>query len=178
MVKVLGTLFCGWSMGRTTGKLKFKTFKSHLTNLILLAIPAMAVGAYMIWNGWMVYKSPINQPPFVPDPIILGTCFVRISLGICIVVLVAGLLAVNSRRSVTISPDGVVCITGKREVSILWRDVIATRSQPHQKHFRTLSISNGKDFFRMEAFFFKEFNLVEQVVTKALERQKDSSVEI
>ncbi|MHB2016257.1 MAG: hypothetical protein ACYCW6_04850 [Candidatus Xenobia bacterium] len=159
-------------MATTTQKLRFKTFKASLLKFCLVAIPGLVLAGYVGWDGWHTLHLPQNQPPFIPDPVVIGLCYVRFAFCAVLLVLILGVLMSNVGKSVTITPEGLICRNGKWEMDLLWRDAMVTHSPPGKKSFRAITLSNGSKFYRIEEFFFPDYDLLARVVDKALQKER------
>ena len=165
-------------MGRTTQKLRFKTFKSSVLKFWLIAIPALALAVWLGWDGWHTLHLPQNMKPFVPDPVVVGLCWFRMGFAAFLVIMVISVLTTNMSKSVTIAPEGLVCKNGKWEMDLLWKDAMVSGPPDNKRSFRTLLLSNGRQFYRVEEFFFPDYDLIARVVETAMAKEKTGSKEL
>ncbi len=150
---------------------RYRIFKGDLRNLAVLAAPVAFAAVYMIVRAFVSWHAPQNQPPYTPDPVVFLLCLLQGILGLGLLVSIGLLFTLNQGRVVTLSPDGVMVKSRDGEFAIRFKDAFVRFSPLDRRRFRTLWLSDGKRSVRVESFFFPEFELLERVVAKALDRE-------
>lgn len=152
-----------------------KIFKADMSKFYAFALLAIAVALMLVWQGYhylhFFWKSL--------DPIsIVFSCFLPILFGLIIIFVVVLIFLANASKTIKITPADITYSRGHKTFNTTWKNLIFASTPPEKKNFRQITISDGKNFGKIDEFFFPQYDFIIEIIRKAKSIQKDETFNV
>lgn len=159
--------------GRTPIK-QARVFSSSLRKLVYISPLPLIMSAYFIFFGirsYMKYGS-LNVPGVMEYNLVF--VLIPVAFAALLLLFLLSTFLTNYRKRVTITPEYVEYRQWNHSFKASWKSVSFTPPRSDRKRFRFATISDGKSFGEINAFFFPQFDLLVDVIQYAQESAKDN----
>jgi hypothetical protein len=151
-----------------------RTFESSMRKFYGMALPMLVIAGALAYYGLTQYKiMKYDDGSFPP-----GWLFYLLPWGVS-GLLVLGLLVLfleSHGRKVVLTPKNLECLKGEEAIfKVSYNNLSFTPPRQDQKRFRSALLSDGRNFMRIDEFFWPDFDLMVEVI---LEARKSSRSEL
>ncbi|HEY4000153.1 MAG TPA: hypothetical protein VGO93_14870 [Candidatus Xenobia bacterium] len=129
----------------------------------------LLVGAVVAWRHIYTLKAVASAPPTY-DPLGLAFILGRIAIALFIFMRITAEYLLKAGCKVVITPSEAICSSRYLSYSFPYHASFATYSPFTQYFYRAVTLAHGAAHYRIEAFYFPEFALLERVLVKALDK--------
>ena len=140
-------------------------YKASMKYFFFSLVPAVPAVCCLGYYGIDTLKK---IPAEAEDPFRFISGYLPIIMAVlCFIALIA-VFVLNFRRKVGISSTHFIYTNGlKKPVAMTWKDLIANFPQvPKKSLFEHFSISDGKASVQLERFFFPDYDVICENITK------------
>lgn len=152
-----------------------KIFKADMSKFFIVLLIAVIVSTWLIMQGVANYKAFAKTKDVSA---IVPLCYLPVAVGIIILLVAVIIFISNANKKITVTPANISFLSHGKEVSVQWKDLIFTMSPPEKKTFRQITISDGRQFERIDDFFFPQYDFILEVMHRAKEVSRKETISI
>jgi drug/metabolite transporter (DMT)-like permease len=150
---------------------KAKEFRPDLKNLFVLAALGLLCAAWLTYFG----LDSLKKNPLPDDPVRFLAGYLPLGVAALIVLLVPIVFSFYASRTIVITPRSFILRRGRAEAEIPWNKAVfkPPRGKKKKNLMDRALISDGVSLFvTFERFFFRDFDLICEVIETAIDSAK------